>query len=331
MTMMISLESSGAVLDARHLEPLFDLYLADCAQSGVVEKTLQSYTHQLRPFRRWWVEYGEGHDYQLSRQSLYEFDTWLRQVYKTVKGRDPAQNTMRSGCRRVRQFFNWLHRTGRIPIEISNWVDLPAEPQPNGRCLDAWEIEALVQACHGMYRLRNAALVAFLFETGVRCVEAACATFDATTILPDGRGYIRLDFVKRNRDIDLRRTVVFGATTGTLLKMLAFTTLRQTGKVFDLTDKGIQYVLRSIAERANVDVTTHDGRKTFATYWVRNYQGNNPYLGELLLKKQLGHRPASVLEKHYLMLDHNDILKDYVSPLDPVHIPGLKPTVRVGK
>lgn len=324
MTMMISLESSGMVFDAHHFDDLFDLYLADCTLAGVIPKTIESYTHQLRPFRVWWAARGPALQWQLSRPAMQEFGTWFRQEYTTQKGIPPAQNTLRSGCRRVRQFFNWLYRTGRIPVQISDWMELPAEPQSDGRCLDVWEIEALIHACHGMYRLRNAALVAFLFETGVRCVEASCATFDATTILPDGRGFTRLDFVKRNKDIDLRRTVVFGQSTGMLLKMLAFTTMRQHGKIFELTDKGVQYVLRSLAERAHIDVTTHDGRKTFATYWVRNYQGANPYLGELLLKKQLGHRPANVLEKHYLMLDHNDILEGYVSPLDGVTIPGIK-------
>lgn len=325
---LISLQASGLSFDARHLGDLFDLYLADCQLSGVVEKTILSYTHQLRPFRVWWAKYGPANNYQLSRSALQNFTHWLKHEYKTQKGGDPAQNTMRSGCRRVRQFFGWLYRTGRLSVQISDWVELPAAPQPEGRALEAWEIEALLGACHGMYRLRNAALVAFLFETGVRCIEAACATFEATTFLPDNRGYTRLEFVKRNKDIDLRRTVVFGQTTGLLLKMLAFTTLRQGGKLFELTDKGIQYVIGALAERADLDITTHDARKTFATHWVRHCRTSNPYLGELLLKRQMGHRPASILEKHYLMLDHNDILRDYVSPLDHVVIPGLKPALK---
>lgn len=327
----IGLQAAGVTFDATHFDSLFDLYLADCERSGVVEKTIQSYTHQLRPFRSWWAEYGPAHDYQLSQTAMQDFDHYLRKRYQTQLGKPAAQNTQRSGARRVRQFFGWLYRTGRLPMQISEWVALPAASLPEGRCLDTWELEAVMNACYGLHKIRNAALVAFLFETGVRCIEAAGVTFDATTILADNSGYTRLDIVKGNRDIDMRRTVAFGPLTGVLLRILAFTTGRTTGKLFDLSDKGIQFAVRRLAHRAGIDVTTHDGRRTFATYWVRNYQGKNAYLGELLLKKQLGHRPANVTERHYLNLDHNDILKDYVSPFDSCHLPGLKPATAIVK
>lgn len=119
MTMMISLESSGMVFDAHHFDDLFDLYLADCTLAGVIPKTIESYTHQLRPFRVWWAARGPALQWQLSRPAMQEFGTWFRQEYTTQKGIPPAQNTLRSGCRRVRQFFNWLYRTGRIPVQVS--------------------------------------------------------------------------------------------------------------------------------------------------------------------------------------------------------------------
>lgn len=323
-TIDLEMESAGTQIRALHLDDLFDPYLLACERSGVVDKTIDSYTHQLRPFRLWWAEYGPANDYLLSEESLRTFGHWLRHEYSTNLGKLPSQNTQRSCCRRVRQFFTWLYRTGRLPVQISEWVGLPAAPQPEGRCLDAGEIEALFHACHGMYRLRNAALLAFLFETGARCIEAANAMYDEVTILPNYTGYCRLTFVKRNKDIDLRRTVAFGQTTGVLLKVLAFMTGRTSGKIFELSDKGIQYVMRALSARTDIECGAHDARKTFATYWTRNFRGQNPYLGEILLKKQLGHRPGNVLEKHYLKLDHTDILRDYVSPLDPVDIPGLK-------
>ena len=74
---------------------------------------------------------------------------------------------------------------------------------------------------------------------------------------------------------------------------------------------------------AGVEVSAHDFRRTFATHWIRNCRAPSPAVAEQLVRVQLGHSAQNVTQAHYLALDHTDVAKYYVSPLDGIDLWGL--------
>ncbi len=325
LNMTIEISRNGhSEIDATHLSSLFSVYLADCARSGVTARTLEGYDQQIKPFQQWWQDNAPKHNHRLTREVIMDFFNWLRYDYRTRFDRPAAQNTLRSTCRRVRQMCHWLYNTNRLPINIASWMPLPPAPRAKGKFLSTEEIQRLVDSASGMNRLRNIALISYLLDTGVRKSEAANVTYDETIINPDRSGHTLLSFTKRYQGFHDPRTVVFSALTGSLLQMLAFMTGRSTGKIFDLTDKGIQLMLTRLSQVAEVELVTHDTRHTFSNYWLRHCEAPNKYMVEMLMRHQLGHKPRTVTEGHYIHIDYREVKAHYVSPMREILIPGLQ-------
>jgi integrase len=231
-------------------------------------------------------------------------------------------------CRRARQLLKWLYTSGRLPIDLSQWLPKPADPPARTRVLRADEIVKLFAAIPDSFRVRNMALLAFLIETGARRMEAAnvrwqdvehaADTYRGAAYLPKTKGYLRTDKT---------RTVVFGEVTGKLLQMLRVVQSPSADeRVFRISNVGVRQVMETLADRADVRFSAHDLRRTFSTYWMRTCVAPNPSLAEQLLNFQLGHtseRKATVARKHYIVLDPTDVLRYYVSPLDDVALSGL--------
>lgn len=307
---------------AELLATLAPVYLADVA-ARCKAITAANYTFQLQPFLEWWGATAPHHSFVLSPDLLTEFPAWLN----TVHAYKPS--TVHTFVSRAQMFLRWLHTSGRLARDISRWLPLPALPAAKPHCLTAEEIGRLLLAAaeaRGAYRIRNACLVAFLAETGCRRIEASNAQWQNVTYTDQGRGYCWLETVKGYLGVDKRRTVVFGTTTGKLLRLWSFVSGRppdRPGPIFDITNSGVRQVIAHLGAQAGVEVQPHTLRRSFATHWIKHCAPPNRDLAERLLEVQLGHGPRSVTQRHYMVLTYEDVAAYYVSPLDGMRIRGL--------
>lgn len=318
----LSLMPLGDNVEANILADLFPVYLQERSKS-VNRQTIRNYSIQTAPFFDWWDANARRYGYALSKPALHEFGQWLQHDFRTRAGTKASRNTVHTCVTRMRAFFRWLHVSGRSPVDISQWLDIPALPRPKPRVLTHDEIHRLFAACDGALRIRNMALIAFLLETGARRVEAAGVTWDNVTFYPDFSGHARLEIVKGYLDFDKRRTVVFGVKAGKLLQLLRIAYGHDTGDVFELTGSGIGQVMTALSKTSGVEFAAHDMRRTFATYWLKNCATTSPSLAERLLDVQLGHSPQTIAQRHYIALTHEDVAANYVSPLESIELFGL--------
>lgn len=307
-------ESIGAHL----LAEVYNDYIADISKK-VTPQTVRNYRNNIRPACRFWDAYGEKHDYQITPETGDDLVYYLRNETQY------AQNTIQTTVRRVRQFLKWLYTTGRIEIDISAWVPLPAAHRKEKRILSSAEIERLFNACIGANRVRDLAMLCFYLDTGCRLAEGASLSYKNMSWYPDMRGNAFLERVKGYRDLDKRRTVVFGPKTGKLLQLLRVIYANDPTytSVFNLTDRGVSLAFARIRDRAGVQFTAQDLRKTFATYWTKHCNASSPLLAERLRDIQMGHSSITVADRHYVELTHEDVAEHFVSPLDGIDLFGL--------
>lgn len=316
--MEIAAAPTRETINARALIDLWPAYL-EGIHGRTTRQTRTNYTNQIGPACRFWRDYGPAHHWQIAPETGPALIHYLR----TETGL--GQNSIRTTVRRVRQFFKWIHTSGRLPIDISGWADLPAAHQTTIRTLSQEDLARVLAACTGANRIRDLALICFLVETGARRAEAAALDYKnvAWTAAMDGSAY--LEVVKGYKDADKRRTVQFGRRTGKLLQIMRVVYGRDllAGSVFGLTGSGISHAIGGVSKRAGVEVAPHDFRRTFATYWIRHCRAPSPALAERLLEVQLGHSPKTVAQAHYMALTHQDVAEHYVSPLDGLELWGL--------
>lgn len=317
--MDISIIPVRETVGAHALHDLFAVYLDDLRPT-VAAQTLRNYRSQMTPACTFWQNYAPDHDWQIAPETGPALLAYLRSETGL------AQNSIRTTVRRVRQFLRWLHTSGRLPIDISGWVNLPAATQTAVHILTTDELTRLFTACQGMSRVRDMTLLAFLIETGARRAEAAALDFRNVQWAASSMcGSAYLEVVKGYRDTDKRRTVRFGEKTGKLLQIMRVVYGRNllAGSVFELTNSGVSYALGALSKRSGVEFSPHDLRRTFATYWMRHCAAPSPALAEQLLQMQLGHSAKNVTQAHYVRLTHDDVAQHYVSPLDGLELFGL--------
>ena len=320
-------------ISARHLLTTLDQFLAEVAPT-VKDETAAGYAMRFIPFRQWWETTGPPH-YVLTSTSLGEFRRWLETDYRDTNNRSPSQSTVRTVIARLRRFLRWLHKTGRLPIDLAEWLPLPPKPKHKRRFLDQEQCQALIDAVPpGPLRFRDWAMIAFLLETGARRFEAAEALWGETVIDPQTfLGYTHLRKVKFDSEgKGLGRVVVFGPTTGRALHQhrLFLQLTGQTdaaGRVFGMSNTAIKMRFRKLSERTGFEVGPHDLRRTFSDWWWEH--NSNDERAMVLLKLQLGHSIGEdVTLKHYINLDNTPRLikmlhASYTSPAQSLQWPGV--------
>lgn len=116
----------------------------------------------------------------------------LQQYFEWLEGRDPLEATERdverfaeamarsglnprSQARRlvaIRQFYQYLARTGRLPVDPSQWIEFPKLPKRSAVWLTADEVRALRGAIPDDQRGRRDAALIELGLCGLRVFEA---------------------------------------------------------------------------------------------------------------------------------------------------------------
>lgn len=319
----LSAKATETPIHSAILDDLVDIYLDE---SILPSATVTSYRYQLAPFRAWWKLHGPEVDHVLTEKTLKKFLPWAKKDYRNSRGKKASAATIRSCVVRVRQFFGWLHRTGRLPLDISSWVEMPKKRTAIKRFLTIEQCQALIDAVpDGPLRLRDRALVAFMLATGARRFETANALW-ADLHVDDAGGWCRLRKTKNDPDGEgAGRVVVFGPATGQALHYHQ-QFLRITGqagrdaRVFGMSNTAIKNRFNKLSEILGWTVGPHDLRRTFADFW---WNENKEHLQSMqLLKLQLGHKLTNdVTITHYVNISNQDRLvaslrSAYVSPVE---------------
>lgn len=313
----IRLEPDITPVNGAVLTELIDVFLDDLSVAEVGEETLSGYTHHLALFRSWWSSHGKRWSWTLTPDRLRQFGVWLRRQ-ESARGRPYAASSRNTTVRRVRQFLAWLHTSGRMPVNIADWLPLPPKtPQP-ARGLRPADLCRLFEAALGGYKpARDVALLAFLAGTGCRRMELIHAQVQNLELHADGAGSCYLEITKNGKP----RTVLFGPQTGQALRS-HLAGRWGDGPIFhDLKyPDAVTKAVRRLSDRAGLDATPHRLRKLFSSYWYARYPDDQR--AAFLCKLQMGHAPANVTEQHYLLMSHEDVRPFYVSPLeDPAVAP----------
>lgn len=307
--MKLQIDHEPEPLHARDLEAAIELF--HTAQAKRVKPVTVTRNRQgLAPFVDWWRQYGPP-EYTLTPDRLADFVAWMRET-PNGHGRPYADGTIHTTIRRIRQLFKWLHRTNKIPADISHWIEqVPLHREPKGTLGRADMIALFEAARAGANQIRDMAILAFLAETAARQSEVAAVQWLDVQI-EERTAYLRPGTTKGGRP----RLVVFGDTTGRLLVLWRFFGgAEAAGRIFALSTDGIREVLRRIGQRAGVKANAHRFRRTFATNWIRHYEGDGEQ-AILLLKIQMGHAHRSdVTAAHYLQIGAEEVRERYISPL----------------
>ena len=323
----LSAQANQTPIYAALLDQLIETYLTELT---LPPATVTSYRYQLAPFRQWWAEFGGTVNHVLTQKIVSTFPTWARKDYRNSRGRKASAATVRSCAVRVRQFFKWLHRSGRLPIDISDWIELPKKRSTSKRFLSIVQCQDLIDAVpDGPLRLRDRALIAFMLATGARRFETANALW-ADMHIDDSGGWVRLRKTKNDPDGEgAGRIVVFGPATGKALHFYR-QFLRITGqadrdaRIFRMSNTAIKNRFGKFSEILGWTTGPHDLRRTFADFW---WNENREHMqAMMLLKLQLGHRlSGDVTITHYINIANEDRLiqslrSAYVSPVELLRV-----------
>lgn len=158
------------------LESAYQKWLEHLAARQVSPHTMRAYAHDVKLL----IEFlAQHHDQNPSLKNLAgaqitDFRAWL-----AARGRDGAIATSRArNLSGVKNFLNWLDRTGKMHQGKIHLVRGPKLPHRLPRPLDHTQIETLVEHAasddqrEDWLRLRDQALLILLYGSGLRISEA---------------------------------------------------------------------------------------------------------------------------------------------------------------
>ena len=331
---MLSLSlPSAQEVEASSLISLLDLYLEDSKQR-VAAETLKDYRVCLAPFRQWWLENPNIHNYKLSERVFEDFLTWYIDVYRPPRSTRTTDYMINKTTILIRRFLRWLHTKGAVQQRIMDLCPLHTFETNQGKYYPTVnDLAAMFTSCRGPSRLRNAALLAFLVETGARRTEVANVkvsdlTFSKTlmdfSISKENHGHVHFRIVKNNnKGKRPGRHSVFSHMTALLLKMhLLIGNHCPDDSLFGKSDGGIWYIVRSVGDSADLpQIHPHAFRSMFIDWWIESVGVEGGLMADLALKLQVGHSYRNdVITNHYIDKNNSDknirrIRSFYTSPL----------------
>jgi len=308
----INLAPVAPTLRANRIGDLIDLYLGEIARRRQ-QKTADGYRAKLSYFLDWWGAVGPAYDWLLGADALADFARHLEGL-PTAKGEPLGYHTRNDALRRLRQVLHWAFKRGRVAVDLADDVPEPSGSPPSKTPVELAALAALLEAAaHGDNPARDAAIVAMLAGTGVRCEEAAAMLVEEVTLYADGSGFVHLTITK----FDKERIVAFDGATGAYVCRWLDVSPRSSGPLFPsrtgrrtrpLSPSGIYKVVVALADAAGVRSVIrgpHDLRRMFATLWARRLRGES--YGQLL-QKQLGHASWATTSQ-YALQDYGDVLE----------------------
>jgi len=323
----INLAPEKDTLDGRHLDKLIKLWL-DWCESYLPPSTVHGYKDKVSYFTGWWADVGPWHNYELSEDTLIQFNRWLNSA-RSNRGGPLAYNTRLDVLRRLRQCLRWAFQRGYTnQRDFSVWVPKPDGSAPLRQRASLEDLSALMLAAgKSIYPLRDKALIALFIGTGVRRSEAIGLDVSDLRMDADSSGTASIRKAKRVKGRAVQgRVVAFDAWTGSYLAAL-LDSLPPAGPLFRIPDgdrrigsQAAYRIVKRAIKRAGMEDRIqgpHDLRRNFTTWFARTHRGDA--YGRLL-SKQLGHS-SSAMTGRYDLSDVDDLREVIVSPLAGVSQP----------
>ena len=317
----ITLDPVEPFIDGHLLDALIDLYLCSCT---VEVGTLSGYRNSLAYVCSWWKMYAPANKWLLTPSALSICSKNLQDIGLSL-------NTRKAIHGRLRQCFRWAYRTGRIPLDIANWVPTPTGNTPT-RAIDATldTFKRMFDAANSvLFPQRAKALLAVFVGTGMRCSEAATIKVGDVHIGDDLSGTIFIHAKRvRGRSIG-QRVVAFDSATGKILSDWLLVNdsewlFKSETRNNHLTRRSIYRIVKEVARIAGVNDRIHgphDIRRSYITYISRVYKGQGY---DDLLRRQVGHS-SYAMTKEYSYLNADDIKEAFQSPISHLQIPCMSP------
>lgn len=252
------------------IETTIQEFLLTGQQAGWSTGTSQTYAWHLERFRLWLAERDLTTTEALTRSILRAWGAGLREHW--------APATIKGATNAVRSWLKWLYEEKVLGEDLLGALKIPRVPEKVQRTLSAAEVGRILGACetpveHGLNAanaltaaLRNAALVALLYDSLVRASEL-CQLRSTDVDLDAGRLIVRVGKGGRSR------VALFGPETTVLLR--TWLTARPTTTALELfigiggntpgealTPSGLRLIVRRLGERAGVQgVSPHSFRR----------------------------------------------------------------------
>ena len=237
------------------------------------EKTKEAYHDDVINFLDFLKETG-NEDY-LS-VTIQDIRIYLSQLHD----RNYSRNTISRNISSLRSFYQFLVKNGILEDNPFSYVQMKRKQAKLPRFFYEKEMDALFQQTQGDDVLdnRNRALLEVLYGTGIRVTECANIKikdidFDSSVVLILGKGnkerYVPFGSFAEDAMIDY----IHSARSELLQKgQKSHDYLFVNHRGDQLTDAGIQYILKKIIEKSSLttEIHPHMFRHTFATHLLNN-------------------------------------------------------------
>lgn len=318
----INLEPADESLDGRLLERLVRLWLERLERRpDLSPTTVAGYGDRVAYFLEWWAGVGPWCDWELTKDKLLQFGSWLATVESQYR-RPLSFNSRRDVLRRLRQCFAWAFRHGYLSRDISPWLPPVDGSAPLRERATLDELATLMRAAgRSGCPVRDQALVALFLGTGLRKMEAVGLDVTDIRMDADQSGTATVRKAKRVKGRTVQgRVVAFDAWTGHYLGRLLDAS-PAAGPLFctpegsrRIGSQAAYRIVKRAIERAGLAERIqgpHDLRRNFATWFAKTNHGE---LAGRLLSKQLGHAKF-VQTDQYILHDADDLAEVVRNPL----------------
>jgi site-specific recombinase XerD len=257
---------TSAPNDIAELEPEFKIMLQATNRSP---RTIEAYMAGVEALRAFLVERGmpTAADSVAREHVEAAYAAWIEAGYAaaSVKNRHDG----------IRQFFAWCEEEGEVPEGKSpmRHVRSPRVPQNPPDILRDDEVRALLKACDGrtFEDRRDAAIIALMYDTGVRLSECANITL-ADVDIADRREVVVLGKGRKERTLPIGANAA--RTLGRYLRMRRSHRERALAALWlgvrgPMTPSGIRQTLERRGIEAGIGpVSPHRLRHSFAHAWL---------------------------------------------------------------
>lgn len=271
-------------------------FLQYCRQKGHSPGTMAAYTQAIRRF----LEYAD-------KAGLTEAESVTRpflRAYAQQVGETLSPGGAHARLRPIKTFFSWLEAEEVIAKSPMTRVPMPKMPRQILPAIDPEQVAQLMTAAlHSRLGVRDRAIIAVLFDTGVRVSELCGIHLE--DVQTGGRIYIRQAKGGRGRVVPISRSALRHLTkylnTGRPKTRLPQVFLSDAET--PMNRDSVKQMLERLCRVAKLPTfTPHTFRRGFAVNYLRNS-------GDVFtLQRILGHATLEMTNRYAVLRD--DDLKD---------------------
>lgn len=268
----------------------YELFQLDNRARRFTRSTLDYYRSRLLPFATFCRDQNVVHVGEVSAAVI-------RAYLVAMQERGLSDHSVHGAARAIKTFCNFLVREDLLPESPMRRVTMPRMDKRILPALSVDDVRALLHAC---ITERDAAIVLFLLDTGVRATELVQLN-GADVNIRTGVAQVRLG--KGRKD----RVVYFGAQTGKQLMRyyISVGTPRPDEGVFRnerngnrLGTSGLRRALSRLGRQASVEhCSPHTFRRTFAVWSLRAGMPL-PHLQHIM-----GHADITTTQRYLRLID----------------------------